>query len=159
MGDTFSDLYFVYWGGRQSSIEPNCKIYAAKIFIHESHKAKKKAIKEKIIFHFIQLLFKVNRLTQLKITAISIQRHFLQTEGVSWYFFNNKMLNNTVAYYKNLPETESPNQWQIPLRRNPKIIIALYNYFMILSVHVSAGARKRLLFTETIRSQQGLQRY
>jgi len=69
------------------------------------------------------------------------------------------MLNNRVPYYKNLPETDSPNQWQNPQRRNPKIIIALHNYFMILSLCVSAGARKRLLFTQTTLSQQGLQRY
>lgn len=63
---------------------------------------------------FILLLFKINSLTQWNTIVISIPWCFLKAQGISSKFLDNKMLNNSVPYHKNLTERESTNQWQNP---------------------------------------------
>lgn len=63
---------------------------------------------------FILLLFKINRLTQWNTIVICIPWCFLKAQGISSKFLDNKMLNNSIPYHKNLTERESTNQWQNP---------------------------------------------
>lgn len=105
---------------------------------------------------FIQLLFKINRETQWKTIVISTSKYFLQTQRISWNFFDNKMLINSIPYYKNLTEMQSTNQWQ---KKKSKKSLQHYIITWWFYNRVCQQEQERDCSSETILSQQGSQRY